>query len=52
METLLRRIEGEIGVVETVRHLGRLDAKYVTRISDGQSVAISCHSDTATHRCG
>jgi hypothetical protein len=52
METLLRRIEGEIGVVETVRHLGRLDAKYVTRISDGQSVAISCRSDTATHQRG
>src|SRR3954470_9186566 len=46
MKTLLRRVEGAIGVVDTVRRRGRLDAKYVTRFSDG---AIGCHQLSRSH---
>src|SRR3954471_16589312 len=48
MKTLLRRIERDIGVVDTVGHRRRHDAKYVTRISDG---AIGCQQLSRSHWC-
>src|SRR4051812_28380915 len=52
MKTLLRRIERDIGVVDPVGHRRRHDAKYVTRISDGQSVANSCRGRAAHSSTG